>query len=227
MTVALMLVWEDDGRQARGLGELRGMLAGLAGLERALIHRPQQGSGHGDAAPPALAVQIEFDDIKALESAAAATGVLQALPDFLPTGLGAGSQQAFLSRRYPVAAPAVAACSYLVHYPGPAQNIGDWLQHYADHHIPLMCRLPQIREVEMLTCIDHLSSLPMPRARHMQRNRVAFDSPADLAAALNSPIRTQMRADVGAYPPFEGGIYHFTMRTETIGPCKKDPDHVV
>lgn len=205
MTCVLMLVWDRDG------GELPPDLAALPGLERALIHRAVQ----PDA--PALALQLEFDGITALEAACAADSPLQDLP-------GTPRQQAFLLRRY---ANGPAACSYLVHYPGPAQDLNAWLTHYATHHIPLMLRLPAVRVVEMLTRIDHLSALPFPRDNHMQRNRVGFDCPEDLAAALASPIRAQMRADVDAYPPYQGGVSHFTMLTEAIGPSKKEQNHAL
>ena len=205
MTVALMLVWNKDG------GDPPPDLTGLSGLEQALIHRAAQ----PDA--PALALQLEFDGITALEAACAADSPLQDLP-------GTPRQQAFLLRRY---ANAPAACSYLVHYPGPAQDLNAWLTHYATHHIPLMLRLPAVRVVEMLTRIDHLSALPFPRDNHMQRNRVGFDCPEDLAAALASPIRAQMRADVDAYPPYQGGVSHFTMLTEAIGPSKKEQNHAL
>ena len=205
MTCVLMVVWD------REEGDLPPDLAALPGLERALIHRAVQ----PDA--PALALQLEFDGITALEAACAADSPLQDLP-------GTPRQQAFLLRRY---ANGPAACSYLVHYPGPAQDLNAWLTHYATHHIPLMLRLPAVRVVEMLTRIDHLSALPFPRDNHMQRNRVGFDSPEDLAAALASPIRAQMRADVDAYPPYQGGVSHFTMLTEAICPSKKEPNHAL
>ena len=214
MTVVLMLVWDGEGQVDPAL------LAGLEGVECALIHRPGPAPDQ-DSAPPRLAVQIEFAGIAALEVACAADGPLQRLS-------GTPRQQAFLLRRYPVARPDPAArCSYLVHYPGPAQDLNAWLTHYADQHIPLMCQLPAIRGVEMLTRIDHISALPFPRDHHMQRNRVSFDDPDALAVALASPIRARMRADVDAYPPYAGGVYHFAMRTEQVLPARKDQIHAL
>ena len=37
----------------------------------------------------------------------------------------------------------------------------------------------------------------------------------------------QMRADVDAYPPYQGGVSHFTMLTEAIGPSKKEQNHAL
>jgi hypothetical protein len=50
----------------------------------------------------------------------------------------------------------------------------------------------------------------------MQRNKVVFDSPAALKAALSSPVRHEMRADFKAFPPFTGENSHYPFATETI-----------
>ena len=38
----------------------------------------------------------------------------------------------------------------------------------------------------------------------MQRNKVVFDNAAGLTAALNSPIRHEMRGRLQQIPPYEG-----------------------
>lgn len=50
----------------------------------------------------------------------------------------------------------------------------------------------------------------------MQRNRLIFDGAAALEAALNSPVRHDMRADFEAFPPFSGSNVHYPMFTETL-----------
>jgi hypothetical protein len=45
----------------------------------------------------------------------------------------------------------------------------------------------------------------------MQRNKVVFDSPDALNAALASPVRHEMRADFKNFPPFSGANLHFPM----------------
>jgi hypothetical protein len=50
----------------------------------------------------------------------------------------------------------------------------------------------------------------------MQRNKVVFDSPAALTAALNSPVRHEMRAAFHRFPSFTGPITHFPMTTRTV-----------
>lgn len=163
-----------------------------------------------------MAVQIELSGLAALNAACAAGSPLHAAVD----GPSPPRQQAFRLHRYGVGQPDPAAgCSYLVHYPGPARDPTAWLRHYADRHIPLMRRLPGIRGVEMLTGIDHRSALRGTRDAHLQRNRVSFDDPAALRAALASPVRAAMRADTADYPPYAGGIFHFVMRTEQVLPA--------
>ena len=52
----------------------------------------------------------------------------------------------------------------------------------------------------------------------MQRNKVVFDNQAALTAALNSPVRHEMRASFHRFPPFTGPITHFPMTTTTVMP---------
>jgi hypothetical protein len=52
----------------------------------------------------------------------------------------------------------------------------------------------------------------------MQRNKVVFDSPEALTAALNSPVRHEMRAAFARFPPFTGPISHFPMATMSVKP---------
>ena len=104
-------------------------------------------------------------------------------------------------------------CSYLIHYPGEAEDLDLWNDHYIAHHAPIMARFPNIREIEICTRLDWCGSLPWPRVNHMQRNKVVFDDTAALAAALNSPVREEMRADYRQFPPFQGGSRHYPMAT--------------
>jgi hypothetical protein len=81
-----------------------------------------------------------------------------------------------------------------------------------------MATMPGIRELEVYTRVDWVGSLPWARADHMQRNKVAFDSPAALTLALNSPARAAMRKDYNNFPPFAGKVTHFPMATLVIRP---------
>ena len=81
-----------------------------------------------------------------------------------------------------------------------------------------MARFPGIRQIEIYTCIDWCGGLPWPRVAHMQRNKVVFDNQAALTAALNSPVRHEMRAAFHRFPSFTGPITHFPMATTTVMP---------
>jgi hypothetical protein len=50
----------------------------------------------------------------------------------------------------------------------------------------------------------------------MLRNKVAFDSAEALGAALASPVRDELRADIAKFPPYAGGSSHVPMDTVII-----------
>jgi hypothetical protein len=177
--------------------------------------------------PPLFGAQLYFTDIAALEAALAPTGHLQELTssrDF-PGLVGADiTQQAMVTRSFAVpdprfrTKPGERPCTYLVAYEGTAENLPLWLSHYIAHHVPVMARFPGIRELEVYTRLDWCGFLPWRRVDCMQRNKVVFDDAAALTAALNSPVRHEMRADFRKFPPFTGGNSHYPMATLTVTP---------
>lgn len=211
------------------LSALRTLLASIPGLERALIFTPETTRDQfiDDGQPPPLSLQLYFAELPALEAAVTAGGPLDAL---VGTGLlgavgdAAISQQAFYVRSFPVDDPVVRPgpsglpCSFVVHYAGPAADINHWLSNYIAGHPPVMRQFPGIRSIEILSRIDWCGSLPWPRANHMQRNRVMFDSAEALTTALASPARLQLRREFDKFPPYEGGNFHYPMATEEVLP---------
>ncbi len=196
------------------------VVGGVPGLSHALIYTPA--AAHDpyldDGPPPALALQLYFADIADLESACARDGALQRLPPFHGADI---TQQAMLARKYPVPEPAPdLACTYLVAYTGAAEDMNAWLSHYIDHHVPLMRRFPAIRGIEICTRIDYCSFLSFRRVEYMQRNKNVFDSPEALNAAINSPVRHEMRADFHKFPAFSGPTLHYPMLTRTVLPAR-------
>ena len=194
------------------------------GLKKALVYEPQSANDPylDDGAPPQLAAQLYFADIADLEAALAHTGHLQALaaPDAFPSLSGtAVTQQAMLARTFSVPDQTfrIAAdrlpCTYLVSYEGGAEDLNAWLHHYIANHPPLMARFPGIREIEVCTRIDWCGFLPWPRVDYLLRNKVVFDHAAALSAALNSPVRHEMRADYKRFPAFTGPVSHYPMAT--------------
>jgi hypothetical protein len=199
-------------------------LATTPGLARGLIYTPA--ATHDpyldDGRPPALVLQLYFPGIAALESALARDGCLQALaaPDALPSLRGADvTQQAMLARDFPAPEPAGAdgtSCAYVVAYEGAAEDLNAFVSHYVASHTAVMARFPGIREIEVCTRIDWCGFLPWPRANAMLRNKVVFDDPAALTAALNSPARHEMREDFKLFPAFTGPVTHYPMLARAL-----------
>jgi hypothetical protein len=197
---------------------LAGTIAPVRGVTEALLFTP--GSTHdpylNDGQPPALAMQVYFDGIGSLEAALAADGPLMALTSLSGAAF---TQQAMLVRSFPVPEPTFRGaepCTYLVAYEGMAEDLPLWLSHYLTHHAAIMARFPGIRQVEVCTRIDWCGVLPWRRVDHMQRNKVVFDDAEGLTAALNSPVRHEMRADFAKFPAFTGPVSHFPMTTRVI-----------
>ena len=159
-----------------------------------------------DGAPPGGVLQLYFDSVATLEAAAAHAG--------------SGDAEAMQVHRFPVPQPwtrvPAAYCTYLVAYEGPADDEPAWLAYYLEHHPPLMAKLPQIRELEIYTPVDWRCPPRLRKVRHLQRNKVAFDSAAALAAALDSPVRREMRADFASFPPYRGRVTHYAMTTRVL-----------
>ena len=209
------------------LAELKLRLAGVDGMSAALAHTPADARDPflAGQARPALVVQLLFGELMQLEAAAGRRGPLQALVE---TGAQLGlpphqaSQQVMLARPFAVPQPATPVtppdpmCSYLVGYEGEAAGLGEWLDHYLISHTRPMARLPGLRALEVFTRVDAVSHLPLRSERHMLRNRVVFDGPAALEAALASPVRAEMRADYAAFPPFGGAVSHHPFETHDL-----------
>jgi uncharacterized protein (TIGR02118 family) len=212
---------------AQCLARASHVLRSVPGLVRGLLYTPAVALDPfvEYPPPPQLAFQLYFDDIGALEAACGPAGPLQALAtaDALPSvEQGDVQHQAMVVRAYPVPDPAFRTprdelpCSDVIHYPGAAEDLNGWLSYYLTNHIPLMKRLPGIRELEIYTRLDWVSALPWPRVAYMQRNKVVFDDARAAAAAFASPIRAEMRKDFLAFPRFSEGNRHNPMATRLL-----------
>lgn len=232
MSFTLFLTFKHPKPETRisdaDLAALKQSIGGIAGLAKAHVYTPE--SAHDpyldDGPPPLLAVQLYFDDLPSLEAAAARTGPLQALAR-LPSVAGTtGTQQAMVARAFPTpdsrfqGGPAQLPCTYLVAYTGTAPDDNLWVDYYISNHPTIMARFPGIRDIEVATRIDWISFLPWPRENCLIRNKVVFDSGAALTAALNSPIRHEMREDYHKFPPFTGANTHYPMATHIVGAVK-------
>jgi hypothetical protein len=133
------------------------------------------------------------------------------------------TQQAMLTRRFltldETALRAVGeAYSYLVHYPGHAQDFNAWLGYYVSHHPQIMLDYPDVLQVQVFTRLDWCDAMSFERVAHMQRNQLAFPSLDALMCALESPVRDRMRADNRQFPDFHGGAIHYAMHTSFVIP---------
>ncbi len=223
--VQMIISWfamfrSDNEAPPDALRRLEDIIARTPGLAKALLHTPSSTRDPylNDGPPPVLGLQLDFADIADLEAACKPGGHLQALASIMPGAEVA--EQAMLTRRFPVPDATFRTpephCTYLVAYEGEAEDANVWLAYYIAHHPPIMARFPGIREIEICTRIDWSGFLPFRRVNYLQRNKVVFDSREALTAALNSPVRHEMRADFKNFPPYSGANTHFPMLTRTL-----------
>ncbi len=107
-------------------------------------------------------------------------------------------------------------CQFLVHYPGRAENLDEWLAYYLAHHPQIMKFFDGVREIEIFTRVDWIDAMPWPQVHYMQRNKLMLDSAEAITAAMNSPVCHQMRADFERFPPFEGSNINHPMSARTL-----------
>ena len=224
----LFLCWRDRQREISDvdLSRTAKALQGVAGVTRALGFAPIVISSDqpfsADGRGPAFTLEIRFETAAALEAAASEEGLIAGLCAELATAGSLGSQpdaQAFAGRDFPTPDPAYRVgrdqrpCTFLVEYPGTTADPKSWLDHYDEHHPPIMVRFPAIREVATFRPFAAAIGLRCALAKSMQRNKVVFDSGEALAAALASPVMLQMRADRDGFAPSTERPTHFPTAT--------------
>lgn len=226
MTVSLFVIIEAPAAAMSGLdpGRIGALAADLPGLREAWLHRPvAEPVDHpftADGLGPALVLELGLETLAEVEAALRPDRLGQ-LSAALPASASV-SHQVFAARRFPAPEPALgtkpgaAFCTYLVRYAGRAEDPKAWLDFYDANHPPIMRRFPGVREVVTYRPVAWRGELDWARADALQRNKVVFDSPAALSAALVSPVMAEMRADRAAFPPFEGAATHHPMWTRTL-----------
>lgn len=216
----------DPGVLAHERARLVELLRQTPMLRRAQLLVPAQARDRyiDDGPAPMWTIQLYFEQLEALESAVSADGALLAWVRALPVALAQLpiTHQVMWTRRYPTpplppgSPQRTSASCFLVHYPGHPEDLNEWHNYYLQHHLPLMVRFPEIREIEIYTRVDWRDALPWQRVSYFQRNRVTFDSAAALEHALHSPVRDEMKRDREQFPPFIGGNVHHAMDIETV-----------
>ncbi|WP_342363225.1 hypothetical protein [Terrarubrum flagellatum] len=218
----------DVALDAKAIKEISSAIARLPGLAHGRVMTPDRTAADQpfaqDGAGPALALQLYFRSLETAEASAAAGGGLDAFSRsaaLQPLGKAAVSHEIMEVRAFDpgAGAPSQPCCTFLVTYPGTTADRAGWLDHYDAHHPPIMKRFPGIREVETYRPVAWRSGLAWARSAVLQRNKVVFNSFAELIAALASPVMVEMRADGRAFPPFTGKATHFPMATWRIEPA--------
>ncbi|AJP56825.1 hypothetical protein UC34_07130 [Pandoraea vervacti] len=220
---------DSDARiRVEDLDCVRTIVLATRNLRRARLYTPESATDFytDDGPSPIFALQLDYDTIAELEQAIAQDGHLQALARAsLPSLAGCDvTQQAMARRPFPVDDPSLRTrdgelpCSFLVHYPGQAEDFDAWINYYLTHHPQIMQHFDGVREIEIFTRVDWLDAMPWRRVHYMQRNKLVFDSPEAITAAMNSPVRHAMRADFEKFPRFSGSNIHHPMATLTLRP---------
>jgi uncharacterized protein (TIGR02118 family) len=110
----------------------------------------------------------------------------------------------------------VAAFSYVVRYHRPAEDERAFVAHYVASHPALLAALPGIRSVLCYFPLAWSDPNGLPSAQYMLGNEVAFDSIADFNAAMQSPVRHELRAHYRNFPSFSGRNTHYPMLRERL-----------
>lgn len=199
--------------------ELNALLAGTAGVGAArlmLVDRtPADQPFASDGTGPELVLEIGFSDRAAAGHALAAGSPLAGLPGLLGVTAPAITCQLMEQHGFPFEAPALEDpyCTFFVTYPGTSDDLPGWLRHYDDSHPPIMKTFPGIREVATYWPVEAGNGLGFSAGTAMQRNKVVFQTLADLIAALASPVMEAMRADSQKFPSATARATHFPMTT--------------
>lgn len=171
-----------------------------------------------DKTGPLRVIMPEFDSLDALRSA---RGAIERSLSQLPAGItltATAMERVF----YPVGEqarpePLRAPFSYMVRYHRPAEDEAAFVANYVATHPQTLGKLPRIRSV---ICYFPVALPPGPYAAadYMVGNEVVFDTVADFNAAMQSPVRQELRAHFRDFPPFTGLNTHVPMiRTRLAG----------
>jgi uncharacterized protein (TIGR02118 family) len=177
-------------------------------------HDPFNNDGPG----PLFIAMLGFPARDALAGALASAGFGLSLGG-RPPGLG-WTGSSFERHSYAVAgapkpAPLTAPFSYVVRYHRPAEDEAAFIKNYIDTHPPTLAMLPGIRAVMCYFPQDIVANGVQP-ADYMVGNEVAFDDIAAFNAAMQSPVRQELRRHFREFPPFSGLNTHFPMNRRRL-----------
>lgn len=202
----------DEGR--RWLNAMLPAWKALAAVTALDLYHPIEGGArdpfNDDGRGPLFIAMLAFPSRDALGNATSQAKFASTPPALELTGT------AFERRFYPVGAeprpkPLTAPFSYVVRYHRPAEDEAAFIKNYVETHPPTLAKLPGIRSVMCYFPQDFVVPI-MPAADYMLGNEVAFDDVEAFNAAMQSPVRQELRQHFHAFPPFTGRNTHFPMR---------------
>ena len=210
--------------QAWADGDAVPLWTALPGLTAVDLYRPVRGGTHDpfndDGPGPLLMAMLQFPTQHQLQA-------VLADPQFKTSLSGRPAQAAmtgtsFERRFYPVggamhAEPVLRApFSYVVRYHHPAQNPSEFVAHYVADHPPILGKLPEIRSVLCYLPVAQTGSRVLAPADYMVGNEVVFDSPEAFNAAMDSPVRLELRTHFRNFPAFTGRNTHYPMMRRRV-----------
>jgi uncharacterized protein (TIGR02118 family) len=227
MTIAYFLVYSGAAEFGDAVRTwLKGAPAALfkeaKGLETLDLYTPERAAKDPylhDGAGPLGMLQAGFRSRAELEAFLSSPSFRATVvaPSPAPPDKVTVAHDAMEQRFYPVAGeakpgPLRAPVSYVVRYQRPADNEAEFVEHYVAHHPQIQARFPGIRSIMCYVPIKWNDYTPIAPADYLLGNEVVFDSVEALEAALNSPVRHELREDFKKFPKFTGRNTHYAMR---------------
>jgi hypothetical protein len=172
-----------------------------------------------DTDAPLLIALLDFESEDALRramSSAPLADVLDAVPQGLATTVTALERALYPVDGDPRGSDPEAPISYVVRYHRPADDEELFTRNYVASHPPTQARLPGIRSVMCYFPRPDLNPSQWPSLDYLIGNEVVFDTVADFNAAMQSPVRQELRAHYRDFPSFSGANTHFLMRRTRI-----------
>jgi hypothetical protein len=172
-----------------------------------------------DTDAPLLIALLDFESEDALRramSSAPLAEVVQSIPQGLAITVTALERAAYPVDDDPEGPDTEAPVSYVVRYHRPADDEDLFRRNYVASHPPTQAKLPGIRSVMCYFPRPDLNPAQWPSLDYLIGNEVVFDTVADFNAAMQSPVRHELRAHYRDFPSFSGANTHFLMRRTRI-----------
>jgi len=203
----------DDAAAGRHWAKLPGLLA----LD---LYLPAAAHDHDphvrDGRSPVCLAQLAFSSLAELEQAAALPAFHAGL-SCLQNALSCTALrcEAFAVAGEQLPGPLTARFSYVVRYFRPAENEASFVRNYIAGHVPLLGRLPQIRNVLCYFPLPWRHASGLAVGDYLLGNEVVFDDAEAFGAAMRSAVRGELRVHYRALPRFARDT-HYAMERRRL-----------